>query len=214
MNTLLDLVIPARCGGCGAPGTAWCGDCAAALRRGPVRVRPRTDPGVPCWALGPYAGPAGRAVLAAKERGRRDLAEPLGLALATALTALRAPHRPLVLVPAPTRGTAARRRGGDPVTRCATVATRWLIDSRTVPLLRMGRGVRDSVGLTIHERAHNLRGRIMVVHSGAAAAAIAANAEVILVDDVLTTGATVAESVRVLSRFGVRPRAVLVTCTA
>lgn len=214
MNTLLDLVIPARCGGCGAPGTAWCAACAAAIGRGPVRVRPRTDPGVPCWALAPYAGPAGRAVLAAKERGRRDLADPLGLALATALAALRAPERPLVLVPAPTRATAARRRGGDPVTRCAAAATRWLIDSRTLPLLRTNRGVRDSVGLTTRERAHNLRGRIMMVHHGAAAAAIAANAEVILVDDVLTTGATVTESVRVLSRFGVRPRAVLVTCTA
>ncbi|MFC4125403.1 ComF family protein [Nocardia rhizosphaerae] len=214
MKTLLDLVLPARCGGCARPGTGWCGECAAELARGPVRVRPRTDPGVPCWAVGPYAGPAGRAVVAAKEHGRRDLAGPLGLAMATVLAGLRALDRPLVLVPAPTRAVAARRRGGDPVARAAGVAAGWLIDCRTVTLLRMGRGVRDSVGLRTHERAHNLRGRIMVIRHGADMAGIPANAEVVLVDDVLTTGATAAESVRVLSRIGARPRAVLVTCAA
>ncbi|MGS2806179.1 ComF family protein [Nocardia sp. MW-W600-9] len=214
MRALLDLVLPVHCGGCATVGVAWCPGCAAELSRVPVRVRPRTDPGVPCWALGPYRGPGRRAVLAAKEHGRRDLAAPLGLALALALDRLRAPDRPLVLVPAPTRSAAARRRGGDPVARSAALATRWLIDSRSVPLLRMRRGVRDSVGLTTRERAHNLRDRIMTVTELSGPALIAANAEVVVVDDVLTTGATVTESVRVLSRIGVLPCAVLVTCAA
>ncbi|WP_278263353.1 ComF family protein [Nocardia sp. AG03] len=214
MRALLDLVLPACCGGCGLPGSSWCVDCAATLARAPVRVRPRTDPGVPCWTLGPYAGPGRRAVLAAKERGRRDLAEPLGAALAHALARLRAPDRPLILVPAPTRAAAARRRGGDPVARATAVAAGWLIDCRSVPLLRFGRGVRDSVGLTRQERAHNLYGRIIAAPVAAPAAPIGANAEVVLVDDVLTTGATARESVRVLGRIGVVPRAVLVTCAA
>ncbi|MGW6425671.1 ComF family protein [Nocardia sp. NPDC055053] len=214
MRALLDLVVPAHCAGCATAGAAWCACCAAELSLDPVRVRPRTDPGVPCWALGPYRGPARRAVLAAKERGRRDLAAPLGLALAVALARLRAPDRPLVLVPAPTRAAAARRRGGDPVARSAAAAAQWLIDCRTVPLLRMRPGVRDSVGLTPYERAHNLRDKIMTVAGAPGPAGLAPNAEVVVVDDVLTTGATVTESVRVLSRIGVCPRAVLVTCAA
>ncbi|MFF2085713.1 ComF family protein [Nocardia sp. NPDC058176] len=214
MTTLLDLMLPERCGGCGLAGQLWCAECAAALARGPVRIRPRSDPGVPCWALGPYTGPGRRAVLAAKEHGRRDLAEPLGLASARALARLRAPDRPLVLVPAPTRGAAARRRGGDPVTRAARCAAGWLIDCRTVPLLRMKRGVRDSVGLTTRQRAHNLRDKIMADEAALERAGIGTKAEVILVDDVLTTGATARESVRVLGRIGVPPRAVLVTCAA
>ncbi len=214
MKALLDLILPDRCGGCGVAGEQWCAECAAELGRGPVRVRPRADPGVPCWALGPYRGVGRRAVLAAKEQGRRDLAVPLGLALAHALVRLRAPDRPLVLVPAPTRTAAARRRGGDPVARAAAVAARWLIDCRTVPLLRMGRGVRDSVGLTPGERTLNLRGKIMTVSDPDDWGSSDENAQVVLVDDVLTTGATACESVRVLGRIGIVPRAVLVTCAA
>ncbi|MEV0295124.1 ComF family protein [Nocardia sp. NPDC050710] len=214
MQTLLDLLLPAVCGGCGAPGTRWCAGCAAVLMRPPVRVRPRTDPGVPCWALGPYSGPARRAVLATKEHGRRDLAEPLGLALAGALVRLRAVGRPLVLVPAPSRRTAARRRGGDPVLRTARAAARWLPDCQMMPMLRVWWGVRDSVGLTSGERQHNLRGRIMARPGYGTAVPTMANAEVVVVDDVLTTGATACESVRALGRIGVPPRAFLVTCAA
>ncbi|MFC4375277.1 ComF family protein [Nocardia halotolerans] len=213
-TALLDLVLPARCGGCGSAGTPWCAACAAELSRAPVRVRPRADPGVPCWALGAYAGPAKRAVLAAKEHGRRDLAAPLGLALAHALARLRAPDRPLLLVPAPTRRRAARGRGGDPVARASVAAAGWLIDCRMVPLLRMGPGVKDSVGLRTAERAENLRDKIVLSDRARDPAVEGGKAEVVLVDDVLTTGATAAESIRVLGRIGIVPCAVLVTCAA
>ncbi|WP_069163593.1 ComF family protein [Nocardia altamirensis] len=214
MRTLLDLILPVSCAGCGVAGAGWCARCAAVLACPPVRVRPRTDPGVPCWALGPYAGPGRRAVLAAKESGRRDLAEPLGLALAGGLARLRSADRPLVLVPAPSRTAAARRRGGDPVLRMAQVAASWLTDSRMVSVLRVWWGVRDSVGLTPGERAHNLRGRVTTIPGSVAPCTIQENAEVVLVDDVLTTGATARESVRALAESGIPTHAVLVTCAA
>ncbi|KIA63132.1 ComF family protein [Nocardia vulneris] len=213
MRTLLDLILPSACAGCGQPGVGWCAACAATLTGPPIRVRPRLDPGVPCWALGPYRGPARRAVLAAKESGRTDLAAPIGRALAGALARLRA-DRPLVLVPAPSRGVAARRRGGDPVVAAAEIAVSWLPDSRMVSVLRVWWGVQDSVGLTPRERAHNLQDRVTTVPGSAALCRIAENAEVVVVDDVLTTGATVRESVRALARIGVPARAVLVTCAA
>ncbi|MGW0100902.1 hypothetical protein ACWDWR_23545, partial [Nocardia sp. NPDC003354] len=79
---------------------------------------------------------------------------------------------------------------------------------------------REQAGRTLDARRvpgaqqHNLRDKIMTVTQLADPAVIAANAEVVVVDDVLTTGATVTESVRVLSRIGVLPCAVLVTCAA
>ncbi|MEU7768034.1 ComF family protein [Nocardia sp. NPDC049190] len=214
MGMLLELILPTECGGCGLSGTGWCADCDAALDVPPVRVRPRMDPGVPCWALGPYRGPARRAVLAAKERGRRDLAEPLGVALAGGLARLRSVDRSLVLVPAPSRTAAARRRGGDPVLRTSRVAARRLPGSRVVPVLRVWRGVRDSVGLTPDERVHNLRGRVMTVPGFGTDWTMPANVEVVVVDDVLTTGATVRESVRALARIGIPAQGVMVTCAA
>ena len=180
-----------------------------------MRLWPRTDPGVPCWALAQYAGPPRRAVLAAKESGRRDLAVPLGQALARGLDRMRTPGRPLVLVPAPGRRVAARRRGGDPVVRAARVAAGCLIDCRSMPVLATRGAVRDSVGLGASERRANLAGRVVARVTGACAPLLLSGGiETVLVDDVLTTGATAAESVRVLAAAGVRVRAVMVTCAA
>ncbi|MFB7722772.1 MULTISPECIES: ComF family protein [unclassified Nocardia] len=214
MGELLDLILPRSCGGCGAGGTAWCADCAAALSGPPIRLRPRADPGVPCWALAPYRGAPRRAVLAAKEQRRADLAHSTGVALARGLDLLRDGSRPLILIPAPTRRAAARRRGGDPVLRSAHVAASWLPDCRLVRVLGLRPGVRDSVGLNRSDRQHNLRGRIIVAPSRAQTLPFPANAEVVLIDDVLTTGATVTESVRALREARVTVRAALVTCHA
>ncbi|MEV6069425.1 ComF family protein [Nocardia sp. NPDC052001] len=214
MGELLDLILPRACGGCGAGGTAWCADCAAALSGPPIRLRPRADPGVPCWALAPYRGAPRRAVLAAKEQRRADLSHSMGVALARGLDLLRDGTRPLILIPAPTRRAAARRRGGDPVLRSAHVAASWLPDCRLVRVLGLRPGVRDSVGLNRSDRQHNLRGRIIVAPSRAQTLPFPANAEVVLIDDVLTTGATVTESVRALREARVTVRAALVTCHA
>ncbi|MGA9871041.1 MAG: hypothetical protein WBQ44_07860, partial [Rhodococcus sp. (in: high G+C Gram-positive bacteria)] len=130
---VLDLALPRECGGCEAPGTVWCLRCDDELRRAPVLARPRVDPGVPCWALGPYSGPRRSAVLCLKERNRHDLARPLGAAVAGAVSHLRMlghidpPELArLVLIPAPTRARAARSRGGDPVERFVRVAATTL----------------------------------------------------------------------------------------
>ena len=54
---------------------------------------------------------------------------------------------PLTIVPAPTRSWAARRRGGDPVTRIATLAAVRHPDITVVRALRMKALARDSAGL-------------------------------------------------------------------
>ncbi|MQY28195.1 ComF family protein [Nocardia aurantia] len=214
MRTLLDLILPQDCAGCGRPGVGWCADCAEGLVRQPVRVWPRSDPGVPCWALGRYAGPRRRAVVAVKEHHRRELVAPLGRELARGLAALRTPGRPLVLVPAPVRRVAVRRRGGDPVGRVARVAASLLTDCQVAPMLLADRGVRDSVGLGPAQRRRNLAGRIIVSAGSLPTSLRHPDAEVVLVDDVLTTGATACESVRVLTGVGVPIRAVVVTSVA
>lgn len=215
LDPLLDLVLPLECGGCGAPDTRWCERCASALRVGadePHVLTPRIDPGVPVFGLGRYAGSRRRAIVAVKEHGRRDLAGPLSHALAGGVERLAGwgvVSDPLVLVPAPTRRSAARRRGGDPVTRIAVACAaspRLRPTVSVLPALRTAGPVRDSVGLGTAARERNIAGRVRLTARPAG--------EVLLVDDVITTGATARESVRTLAAGGVRVAAVLVLAWA
>ncbi|MGU3431534.1 ComF family protein [Actinomycetes bacterium M1A6_2h] len=221
MNTLLDLILPRECGGCGRAGTDWCAACGADLAADPIEVCPRVEVGVPCWALGAYSGPRRRSVVAAKERGRRDLAQPLGDAVAGAVLALRQRGEidpwqlsSLTLVPAPSRRSAARRRGGDPVERLCRSAARALRPERVLvaPVVGVDRTVRDSVGLSARARRHNLTGHVRV-HIPADAATRLGTGTTILVDDVMTTGTTASETVRALASAGVAVDAVVVVAS-
>ncbi len=214
-TTLLDLVLPRTCPGCGA-GVPWCDACGALLAGRPRRVLPPASDDdsalPPAYALTSYRGPVRSAVLAAKEHGRRDLPQLLGAALGRALVRLigiSVVVGPLWLVPAPTRPAAARRRGGDPITAMARAAVPVLlaagVGAEVAPCLFTGRGARDSVGLDAAARRANLQGRIRWRER----AGPPAGTPVVLLDDVLTTGATAAAAAVVLRRRSHPVQAVL-----
>lgn len=215
----IDLMIPTTCGGCDAPDSRWCARCAELLADDPLLLRPRVAVGADVWALGRYRGPHRNAVIELKEHGRRDLAQPLGHALAQALLTLQRwgeipPATRLCLVPAPTRPLAARRRGGDTVTAIADSAARVLGErTRVRPLLTIRPGGRDSAGLDARARRRNLSRRV-AIRSPPTRTDRASTSSTILVDDVLTTGATAAESVRTLAEHGVSVDLVVVITAA
>jgi predicted amidophosphoribosyltransferase len=209
---MLDLVLPKQCGGCGAPATAWCPSCARELAvrpDAPHLISPRLDPGVPVLSLGRYAGARRKAIVAVKEHGRADLIRPLAEALRAGLEQLLTwgvLDTPLTLVPAPTRPAAARRRGGDPVTRMTAGAVAGLPGLAVAPVLRMRPFTRDSVGLSSADRQRNIAGRIRL--------AARVSGPVVVVDDVITTGATATESARLLQTSGADVVAVLALANA
>lgn len=204
---MLDLMLPLSCGGCGAPSTRWCEGCAAALAvrtDQPHVIMPRADPGVPVFALGRYTGARRQAIVALKEHSRRDLVGPLARALALGIHQLSSwgvVGFPLTVVPAPTRRAAARRRGGDPVIRIAAAATSAHPRITVVNAVRTVGPVRDSVGLSPAARERNIAGRVRLL--------AAPRGDVLLVDDIVTTGATARETVSVLLAGGVQVVAVL-----
>lgn len=207
---LLDLVLPVECGGCGAPGIRWCPTCAGSLAvhtDEPVVISPRLDPGVPVFSLGRYAGARRAAIVAMKDHGRTDLIRWLAAAVDDGVTRLLTwgvVELPLTVVPAPTRWSAARRRGGDPVTAMAQAAARP--DVTVTTALRMRAATRDSVGLSPGQRERNVAGRVKLRKPVVG--------EVLLLDDVVTTGATASESVRVLRAAGAHVTAVLTVAHA
>jgi predicted amidophosphoribosyltransferase len=205
-----DLLLGATCPGCGEPSIRLCAPCAEALTMSPVSPHHKAALGdLPLWAAGPYEGLASRLITAAKDRHRWDLVNHLAPRLAAATTALLAATStpaatgPVWLVPIPSAQSAIRRRGFDFGGRLALGAQRCLnrlgVDARAVGLLRTARPVADQSGLTQAERVRNLDGAYGLASH---AAPPPRWAPLILVDDVATTGTSLAEARRVLTQAG------------
>ncbi|PSL58667.1 putative amidophosphoribosyltransferase [Saccharothrix carnea] len=198
---LINLLFPPRCPGCGTWGVRLCGRCLALFGM-PKRV-PGTGP--PVFALAGYGGAARELVLAFKERGRRELAAVFGALVAAAVPRLPGVGPDPWLVPAPSRASAARARGGSHVLRMARAS-----GFSTVPALAFARGVRDSARLDAASRQVNLAGRVRLVPD----CLPPPGTPVVLLDDVVTTGSTARACVSVLKAAGIRVPAVLTLTTA
>jgi predicted amidophosphoribosyltransferase len=200
LGALADLVLPRNCAGCGRPDAVLCRGCARHLVA-PHLATPRRFPDgfPPTVAAGAYAGPVRSVVLAFKEHGRAELARPLGTALAVAVAAVTSAvpgRRPVLLVPVPSSRAALRTRGRDHVRELTRSAVGELTAAgfpvAVAPLLRRRGRVRDSAGLSAAQRRANLAGSFALAGSPPSGALL------VLVDDVVTSGATLTEAADVL----------------
>ena len=221
LRATVEMVWPTACGGCGSPGPAWCGSCRDETVRvsypgGSRLVRPIPCPEgcPPTWAATPYDGAARAALVAFKDGDRRDLRTVLSPMLSGAMAgALVLDPRlaavvslgpgPVSVVPVPSSPSAVRRRGDAPLELLARDAAAQCARSGAVlvvsPALRLRRRVADQAGLNHRQRAANLE-HAMAVRPGWQARVQGATC--LLVDDVLTTGATLAEAARALRAGG------------
>ncbi|MGW0551266.1 ComF family protein [Streptomyces altiplanensis] len=202
------LVLPVACGGCGRPRTLLCPECGQALYgAGARRVRPCPEPpGLPVvHAAAPYEDAVRAVLLGHKERGALGLAGPLGVALAGAVRGATAGSPagaagPLLLVPVPSAPGAVRARGHDPARRIALAAAGELrragVPARVLAVLRQRRAVYDQSGLSARERGANLAGALEVTAGGGR---LLEGGRAVLVDDLMTTGASLVEAARALS---------------
>lgn len=189
---------PVECAGCGEPDRGICDRCRTQLR---ARVRPREIPGldVPVFAATDYDGVVRSLLLAGKEEGRTDalrtLAPLLATAIGSAVADLDPTAGPVELAWIPSTRAAIRRRGFDPVLVMIRAArlpcSRVLTVSGTVQQKRLGRDARADAAVGRMRSRGRLDGR-----------------RFLLVDDVVTTGATISAAVAAIRLGGGRVCAV------
>jgi predicted amidophosphoribosyltransferase len=182
------LLLPARCGGCGAPGGALCPRCrrelAALAAAGPAGAH-----GIA--AAVPFVGVGRALVTGLKFRNQRALAEPLAELLAQRVAAEAVASTLQVVTWAPTSSARRRRRGVDQAELVARRLARQ-IGLPCRPLLRRLAGQPQ----TGRSRAERLSGPRFVARP------LPTGCRVLVVDDVVTTGATLRAAGAALQRAG------------
>jgi predicted amidophosphoribosyltransferase len=199
-------IVPVLCPGCGRADVRWCGDCAAPWWEPPFRSEAdasRLDvlgrAPLPAWSIAPLLGPPHLMVGAWKDGGRRDLDPFFRDAMSRAVASLAVALAPItVVVPVPARPASTRRRGTDLPGMLADAAAATL--SRTNGGVEVARCLRNSGR---EARGLGARARWSGSALGVDPRLAPAGRTALLVDDVVTTGASLARSVDILERAGV-----------
>lgn len=217
------LLLPVACPGCGQHDVIVCGGCLGYFSGGLHRSesgasklnRMDHQPVLPVWSLTHYDGAARQIILAWKNHRRADLSPLLGTLLAVAAQDLlpaveaavsgsqsRPGGRRISVVPMPSSAANQRRRGRNPVLELARSVAAGLerggVESVVANHLVQRRGVRDQVGLSRQQRQQNLE-RGLTLRQGAGPRT---GDLLLLVDDILTTGSTLAAADKNLTHAG------------
>jgi ComF family protein len=204
-NRLLDAALPARCPGCGVEGPPLCAACATALDArldlpAGIAIGLPSDVPAPLLQLewcAPFSGVVRQALHELKYSGEQRLAGPLGAAIARRWRRVGAGGD--VVVPVPVHAERRRRRGYDQAELIALVVAAEL-HLPCASILERSRATIAQFDLDRAARAVNVTGafrlRLGTAHGAtrqqASPAGSLAGRWVILVDDVVTTGASLA----------------------
>jgi len=210
LAAVLDVLAPARCAACGAFAQALCVDCRRAIESARPVFRCDIAHIDSMVALGPFHGVLRRAVLTLKYANRLDVADEIARVLADRL----APDGE-VLVPVPLHEARLRWRGYNQAETLARALMRaWqaagpdAMQMMPAVLCRPSRTSPQS-GLRQRAREENVRGAFA---AGSQSKAVSGR-RVVLVDDVVTTGATIRACARVLRECGATRIAVICAAT-
>lgn len=192
----LAVLAPVACAGCGTVDRAVCAGCLVDLAPSPrpvTRTLPGLDAPLVVTAALEYGGAVAAILAAFKDGGRTDAAGPLAGALrAAVIAALSAagPGGPVEVCTVPSTRRALRERGYAPV---ELLLGRSGI--RSAGVLRLARDRADQAGLDQTARRANAAGGLVAVRP-------LGGRRFLLVDDILTTGSTLAEAARAVRSAG------------
>lgn len=203
--SLRELIFPIRCLGCDQLGISICSQCRKFWHPRIIKTWSHSKEKFPIYSSIPYSPIAGKVLLSAKESSLELADNLLTSALLHSLRGARSQNQLDFLVPIPSRKSVARKRGRQFI----SVLSKSIGESENLPteeILTHTRKVRDQSNLDAKDRAANLDKALISLRflSGKA----------VLIDDLVTTGATLHEAARALRSKGITVAAAVTACVA
>lgn len=201
------LLFPTRCYGCRELGYSICSQCRQQWN---PHLYQSCITNLAIYSAIPYSPVAKNILLAAKEQNVKSADQLVRNAVKVSIHELFRRHPSCALVPIPSRASANRRRGRDFINEIAiSVAKDFGV--AVLPLLEHQRNIRDQSKLSISNRRQNLAMALSIKpqfrgnYSGE---------NVVILDDLVTTGATIGEARRALTQGGFKVRGAATACVA
>ncbi|CAN2214070.1 ComFC Predicted amidophosphoribosyltransferases [Candidatus Nanopelagicaceae bacterium] len=203
--SLRELIFPVRCLGCDQLGISICSQCRKFWHPRIITTWSHAKEKFPIYSSIPYSPIAGRVLLSAKENSLQLADNLLASALLHSLRGARTQNQIDFLIPIPSRKSVARKRGRQFITTLSR-SIGAVENLPTEEVLAHTRKVRDQSNLDAKDRAKNLEGALTSLRfiSGRA----------VLIDDLVTTGATLNEAARALRCQGITVAAAVTACVA
>lgn len=208
MKSLLsiqELIFPSRCIGCSALGLTICSICRRYWHPHIYRTWSHSAPHFPIYSAIPYSPIAGKVILAAKESGLSGADKLITGALMHALRYCIKEQGQGFLVPIPSRKAVARLRGRQFITHLSHALSEQS-GLATYENLRHTRVIRDQSSLDAKNRFINIDGALTSLKY--------LNGKAFVIDDLVTTGATISEAARALREKGIEVAAAVTACVA
>lgn len=198
----VELLFPNRCFGCSAIGVSICADCRSQWH--PHLYKSKIS-GVSVFSSVMYSPIVKKILLAAKESGLQGADNLLIKAMTHSLSYVPIKKSETFLVPIPSTIQSQRRRGRRFIVDLSQKVSK-ISGLETVQLLEHQKKVRDQSRLNAKSRNKNMNGALTISQGSNSISQleIFGNADLILIDDLLTSGATLREGLRALSSGGFR----------
>jgi predicted amidophosphoribosyltransferase len=202
MKSLAELVFPSRCIGCSQLGISICSICRKSwhphIYHRSIKV---LDKSYPVTSAIEYSPIASRVLLRAKEANQVAADQLLVKAITHSLQYFLKNYGIGDLVAIPSRRSATRKRGRDFMQEI-TQSVAKIETLESMEILQHQRAVRDQSKLNSHQRTLNIAGAFSTTCNLAKLAGSGNIGPLIIVDDLVTTGATLAEAIRALRAAG------------
>lgn len=201
------LLFPTRCFGCRELGYSICSQCRKQWN--PHLYRSNVS-NLTVYSAIPYSPVAKNILLAAKEHNIKSADQLVLNAMQASLLEIFQKHSNFALVPIPSKRSSNRQRGRDFINEIA-ISVAKSFGVAVLPLLEHQRSIRDQSKLNISGRRENLA---MAMSIKAEFRGNYSGENVVILDDLVTTGATINEANRALTKGGFRVQAAATACVA